>query len=218
MTLPIHEKPVIAAFDFDGTITKRDTLISFLAFAAGKSQTVKKLLLSSPQMIGFLLHQISRQETKEAILKRFFKGIPYHQLQEMGEAFSCSPALSRLIYPAALKRLEWHKSQKHRCILISASLDVYLEPWSQRLGFDDVICSKLEVDQNGNVTGLLEGKNCWGPEKERRLLQLIGPKDNYILYAYGDSRGDEELLSAADYPFYRKMPSPQNENLSLHLK
>jgi phosphatidylglycerophosphatase C len=201
------QKPVIAAFDFDGTITKRDTLISFLAFTAGKWQTAKKLLLASPQMIGFALHQVSRQSAKEAILKQFFKGMPYHQLQEMGEAFSRSHALSRLVYPAALKRLEWHRSQKHRCILISASLDLYLEPWSIQHGFNDLICSKLEVDQYGIATGHLKGKNCWGPEKERRLIELIGPKENYTLYAYGDSRGDEELLSTADYPFYRKMPS-----------
>lgn len=211
MTLPIDEKPVIAAFDFDGTITKRDTLISFLAFTAGKWQTAKKLLLASPEILGFVFHQLSRQDAKEAILKQFFKGMPYHQLQEMGEAFSRSPALSRLVYPGALKRLEWHKSQKHRCILISASLDLYLEPWSTSHGFDGIICSKLKADQNGNATGLLEGKNCWGPEKERRLLELIGPKENYTIYAYGDSRGDEELLSTADYPFYRKMPSSQNK-------
>lgn len=205
MTVPIHEKPVIAAFDFDGTITKRDSLVSFLAFTAGKWQTAKKLILASPQMIGFLLHKVSRQHAKEAILKQFFKGIPYHQLLEMGDAFSRSTTLSNLILPAALKRLEWHRSQKHRCILVSASLDVYLKPWSIDHGFDDLICSKLQVDQNGNATGLLDGKNCWGPEKERRLLECIGSKENYVLYVYGDSRGDEELLSKADYPFYRKM-------------
>ena len=211
MILPIHEKPVIAAFDFDGTITKRDSLISFLAFAAGKWQTAKKLFFSSPQIIGFLLNQVSRQEAKETILKQFFKGIPHHQLQEMGEAFSRSTTLSNLIHPTALKRLEWHRSQEHRCLLISASLDVYLAPWSIHHGFDDFICSKLAIDQNGNITGLLEGKNCWGAEKERRLFELMGSKKDYTLYAYGDSQGDEELLSKADYPFYRKMPSPQNK-------
>jgi HAD superfamily hydrolase (TIGR01490 family) len=207
MPIPQKEKPIIAAFDFDGTITKRDTLISFLAHVAGKWQTAKKLALLSPELIGFLLNTVSRQEAKEAILKRFFKGIPLHQLQELGEAFAYSTALSHLIYPSALKRIEWHRSQKHRCILISASIDTYLTPWSIKLGFDDLICSKLAIDQNNNITGYLEGKNCWGQEKERRLSELIGPKENYILYAYGDSQGDQELLSLADYPYYRKMPS-----------
>ena len=208
MSIPSHEKPVIAAFDFDGTITKRDTLLSFLIYSAGKWPTIKKIALLSPKLIGFLLKIVSRQNAKEAILKRFFKGMPYHQLQELGEAFARSTALSSLMHPAALKRLEWHRSQKHRCILISASIDAYLKPWSERLGFSDLICSKMEVDENGNMTGLLDGPNCWGQEKERRLLELTGPRENFILYAYGDSRGDRELLSMADYSFYRKMPSP----------
>lgn len=202
------EKTVVAAFDFDGTITKRDTLISFLTFTAGKWQTAKKLTFLSPQLISYLLKLCSRQEIKEAVLDRFFKGMPYHQLEEMGEAFAKSSTLSRLIHPAALKRLEWHRRQNHRCILISASIDTYLKPWSIQKGFNELICSKLEVDQKGIVTGHLDGLNCWGAEKERRLLEVVGPRENYILYAYGDSRGDQELLSLADYPFYRKMPSP----------
>lgn len=208
MSIPSHEKPVIAAFDFDGTITKRDTLLSFLIYSAGKWPTIKKLALLSPKLTGYLLKIVSRQSVKESILKRFFKGMPYHQLQELGEAFARSPALSSLMYPAALKRLEWHRSQKHRCILISASIDAYLKPWSERWGFSDLICSKMEVDQNGNMTGLLDGANCWGLEKENRLLELTGPRESYVLYAYGDSRGDHELLSIADHSFYRKMPSP----------
>ena len=206
MTEPVTEKTIIAAFDFDGTITKHDTLISFLSFSAGKWASAKKLACLSPQMIGFLLNFVSRQEVKEAILKRFFKGMPYPQLQEMGEAFACSNNLSQLIYPEALKRLDWHRSQKHRCILISASIDTYLQPWCNLHGFNDLICSKLEVDQNDHVTGQLVGANCWGPEKERRLLELLGPRENFILYAYGDSQGDQELLSMADHPYYRKMP------------
>lgn len=207
MTASLHEKSVVAAFDFDGTITKRDTLLSFLTFTAGKWQTTKKLALLTPQMIGFLLHLVTRQEAKEAILKRFFQGIPHHQLKELGQAFARSTTLSHLIYPAALKRLNWHLSQKHRCILVSASIDTYLDPWSRHKGFSDLICSKLEVGSNDIVTGYLQGPNCWGSEKKRRLLELLGPKDNFTLYAYGDSRGDHELLNMADYPFYRKMPS-----------
>jgi len=206
--MPI-EKPIVAAFDFDGTITKRDTLPPFLIFAAGNWPTLKKLLHLTPEMVGYIFNMTSRQEVKEAILKKFFKGLPHHQLQEIGEAFAHSGKLSNLILPAALKRLDWHRSQKHRCILVSASIDIYLKPWSIKQGFNDLICSELEVDESDHVTGLLSGANCWGPEKERRLVELLGPKENYTLYAYGDSRGDEELLAAADYPFYRKMPSPR---------
>jgi len=199
------QKPVVAAFDFDGTITKRDTLLSFLAFTAGKWEMAKKLAAISPQLLGFVCGAVSRQGAKEAILKSFFQGIPLEQLRELGTGFAQSSMLARLIHPGALKRLEWHRNQNHRCILISASIDIYLDPWRRRLGFQDLLCSHLEVDQNAVVTGYLQGMNCWGPEKARRLQDLLGSKEDYILYAYGDSRGDQELLSLADYPFYRKM-------------
>lgn len=202
---PSNPSSVVAAFDFDGTITKRDTLLSFLTFAAGKWETTKKLLVASPQLLGFLCGIVSRQAAKETVLEAFFHGMPLEQLKELGEAFAQSPALSRLIYPTALKRFEWHRSQNHRCILISASIDVYLDPWRRRLGFHDLLCSRLETDVYGIVTGRLKGANCWGPEKARRLEELLGPRENYLLYAYGDSRGDQEMLSLADYSFYRKM-------------
>ena len=198
---------IVAAFDFDGTITKRDTLVSFLTFAAGKWPAMKKFFLLTPEFINFLFNHDKRQETKEAVLTKFFKGLPYDQLQEMGDAFARSTALKNLIHPEALRRIEWHQKQKHRCILISASIDIYLAPWCGLKRFDDLICSKLQVDEYGLVTGKLEGLNCWGPEKERRLQELLGLRQNYTLYAYGDSRGDQELLSLADYPFFRKMPA-----------
>lgn len=207
MTTSIHEKEVVAAFDFDGTITQHDTLLSFLMFTAGKWTATKKLAYLSPQVIGFLLKLVSRQEVKEAVLEHFFKGMPSDQLLEMGTAFANSRELSQLIHPEAMMRLVWHQRQHHRCILVSASIDTYLAPWCNKYGFNDLICSKLQIDQYNHVTGLLDGLNCWGPEKERRLLKLLGPRENFILYAYGDSCGDQELLSIADYPFYRKMPS-----------
>lgn len=200
-------KPVIAAFDFDGTITKRDTLLPFLFFAAGKRATIRKLFKLMPYFIGYIFHRVTRQEIKEMVLQRFFGGMPIGQLREIGEAFAHSEALKRLVIPNAIKRLDWHRRQKHCCILVSASLDIYLDPWHQRAGFTNVICSELEIDKHGIVTGKLRGLNCWGPEKERRVEELLGPRENYILYAYGDSRGDKEMLEAADYPFYRKMPT-----------
>jgi len=101
-----------------------------------------------------------------------------------------------------MDRLQWHLEQGHRCIIVSASIDIYLEPWAESFGVHDVICSRL-ASPNGFVTGKLMGANCWGPEKVRRLEEEFGNLEDYNLFAYGDSRGDRELLAAADHPFYR---------------
>jgi HAD superfamily phosphoserine phosphatase-like hydrolase len=91
-------------------------------------------------------------------------------------------------------------------VVISASLDIYVRPWAIKAGFADVIATHLETREDGRVTGKLSGANCFGAEKVRRLEALLGPRSGYTLYAYGDSRGDKELLLSADYPYYRKIP------------
>lgn len=193
---------VIAIFDFDGTLTYRDTLISFLLYVQGWWNTLAKLILQIPTFIAYFFGRISRQAVKESVLTRFFAGTPLKELQEKGKQFALGP-LNHLIRPEALARLKWHQSQGHHCILISATLDLYLEPWGKFVGFQDVITSKIASDNAGNVTGLLIGANCWGPEKVKRLNALIPNNNSYTIYAYGDSLGDKELLAQADFPFYR---------------
>lgn len=197
-------QPIVAAFDFDGTLTYRDTLLSFLLFSAGIFRTCVRLLPLVPVFIAYLLGRSSRQATKERVLTAFFKGMPIEQLGDFGKRF----ALKRLnshVKPEALRRFHWHKEQGHRCILVSATLDVYLRPWTEAMGFDEVLCSIVEVS-DGCVTGRLDGLNCWGPEKTRRMDELLGPRSGYQLYAYGDSRGDQEMLSSADHAYFRKIP------------
>ncbi|MEJ1959737.1 MAG: HAD-IB family phosphatase [Nitrosomonadales bacterium] len=89
-------------------------------------------------------------------------------------------------------------------MIISASLELYVQPWGTSAGFDDVIATKLEMAGDGCTTGKLSGANCFGIEKIRRLEALLGTREGYTLYAYGDSRGDRELLSSADYAYYKK--------------
>jgi len=193
--------PTVAVFDFDNTMTTRDSLVPFLFYMAGPWKTCWKLFLLTPWLLGFLFKMISRQKTKEKILIAFFKGMTLPNLQKLGSDYANS-CLDRYVRLQALERLKWHQQQGHRCILISASIDVYLMPWAQCQGFDDLICSELDV-ANGMVTGNVKGINCWGPEKKRRLIELLGPKSQYELYAYGDSLGDKELLDLANHGFYR---------------
>jgi len=203
-------KPIIAAFDFDGTITTKDSLLPFLIYTHGYFKTFYQLIKLIPAffayaMSGRSVSPATRQQTKEKVLTRFFAGTSLSELQEKGKDFASSRQLKAIIRPEAEKRISWHRAQNHRCILISASIEVYLAPWSKLHGFDDLICSTLEVTPSNKVTGNLQGLNCWGPEKTRRLQLLIGEKKSHTLYAYGDSLGDKELLELADYPFYRRM-------------
>ena len=199
------KKPVIAAFDFDGTITYRDTTFFFLLFIKGYLKTFLYMLKKIPILILFLLGKTSRQETKESIFEIFLKGKSISELKLLGEAFAKN-VLPKKIRKEAQERINWHLKQGHRCLLVSASIDTYLIPWAHAMGFEKVLSSRLEIDENGIVTGKLEGLNCRREEKVRRLKEFLGPLEQFCIFAYGDSRGDKEMLEVADVPFYRMMP------------
>lgn len=194
---------VIAAFDFDHTLTGRDSLLPFLVQIKGWGYTSTQLTMLAPAFIRYLTGTLSRQGVKEKILERFIRGMHGRDLEVLAENYA-HHHLDHYIKSAPLRRLAWHQAQGHSCVLISASLELYLKPWAAMHGFNTVLASQLELTQEGYATGRLAGLNCWGPEKVRRLIEYAGPKQNYQLYAYGDSRGDCELLAFADYPFYRK--------------
>lgn len=200
-----QERPIVAAFDFDGTLTTRDSLLPFLLYTTGFGKSTLNFLLEAPTLIGYLIGIISRQKTKERILTRFFANTPISSLLPQAQQFALHKIPS-LLKPKAIERLQWHLRQGHRCLVISASIDLYLKPWCETAGIDTLICSRLEVDADQRVTGKLIGLNCWGPEKVRRLEELFGPKESYTLYAYGDSRGDRELLALADHAYFGTMP------------
>ena len=203
----MKKRKSVAAFDFDGTITYRDSFPAFLFYAVGPVQAIWKFFLSAPFLIGFALKLVSRQKAKEGVLTRFFKGWPEEKLAQIGERFA-REKIPKTIRPEALKRLKWHQERGDCLALVSASVDIYLKPWGKSMGFDHILTSRVEVDRDGKVTGFLIGSNCRREEKVRRLEESIGPTEEYELFAYGDSDGDHELLEAADHPFYRRMPSP----------
>lgn len=199
------KKQPVAAFDFDGTLTYRDSFFTFLIYTYGWPTFLFKVLPILPKLILYLLGRVSRQDAKEALLGRFFKGMSIDEVRKLGEAFTKNK-LHTQFRPEALNRLRWHQMQGHRCFIVSASVDVWLEPWARENGIEKVLSSRLKVDENQRVSGKLDGENCRRGEKVRRLEQELGSLDQYELYAYGDTEGDKEMLAAADHPYYREFP------------
>jgi HAD superfamily hydrolase (TIGR01490 family) len=199
-------KPVVAAFDFDGTLTRRDTMFPFLMHTLGRTAFVRHVFALLPTLAGYGLGLIRNDIAKEKVFIRCLAGMNMDELMRKGELFAAN-VLPNLLRPEAMQRLNWHKLQGHRCVLISASLELYVRPWAINAGFDDVIATHLQIHEEGHATGKLDGANCFGMEKVQRLQALLGDRDGYTLYAYGDSRGDRELLSSADYAYYRQIPN-----------
>ncbi|MGM0593722.1 MAG: HAD-IB family hydrolase [Pseudomonadota bacterium] len=204
------ETGVVAAFDFDGTITRRDTLLAFLNFIAGPVRLVGSALPLLPTLSGYAAGLVSNSVAKERVFHRFLHGLPASRYEVLAERFAAD-RLPQMVRPEALARLAWHKQQGHRCVVISASLEDYVAPWARMVGFDAVLATGLRRLADGRVEGRYAGSNCYGAEKVRRLLEWWGEKPA-VLYAYGDSRGDRELLAVADHAYYRCMPGGSDEH------
>jgi phosphatidylglycerophosphatase C len=189
---------IVAAFDFDGTLTRRDTLVPFLAAVAGRAATGRALAVESPRLARMALGRADRDETKERVLTRVLAGRAFTDVATAGRTFGAALA-ARGLAPETRARLDWHRAAGHRVVIVSASLDVYLDEVAEALGADALLCSNLEVDTAGACTGRIAGGNCRGPEKAKRLREYLGD-DDVELWAYGDSSGDDEMLALAHHP------------------
>ncbi len=190
----------IAVFDFDGTITCKDTMTDFIRFVKGSFAFCVGLCWISPYLAAYLLKILSRQRAKEILLSHFFKDTPEVELYEWGKKYA-QTRLPQFIRPKASEIIAKHKAYHHRLYLVTASLTFWTKAWAEENGFI-LIASEPEI-KDGRFTGKLNGKNCYGQQKLNRLLALLTPEENYRSFVYGDSQGDTELLRWADVPFYR---------------
>jgi phosphatidylglycerophosphatase C len=199
----LSKSSVVAVFDFDGTLTQRDTLLPFLKTVVGRWAFWWGLVVMSPILAAYALKFIPNWWAKEALLTYFLSGKEETKFYQFAQQFALEK-IPTLLRPEALQRLQWHQAQGHQIVLVSASLEAYLLPWAEKMGFDVVAGTQLAVEDN-RLTGCILGKNCYGLEKVERLRAVLGELSQYTLYAYGDSQGDQELLAVSNYPYYRKM-------------
>jgi phosphatidylglycerophosphatase C len=196
---------VVAAFDFDATVTDRDTLVPFLVRAFGRPRVIAAFAALAPTGLGYLLRRIPIDEFKRRVLRRLVAGVPAERLRALGPVHA--RAIASWMRPEATRRIEWHRAQGHPVALVSSTLDLYLDHVAGPLGVDHVLCSRLEVRRDAagieRFTGELDGADCTGAEKLHRLAGRLGDLGAVELHAYGDSAGDRELLAAADHAHYR---------------
>jgi phosphatidylglycerophosphatase C len=194
--------PVVAVFDFDGTLTYRDSFLPFLCKAVGRLRFWWGMFVLSPVLAKYALGFTSNWRAKEAFLTHFLADWTAEEMHRVADRFAVQD-IPKILRPEALERVKWHQEQGHQLLIVSASPEAYLLPWAKTMGFDRVISTRLEV-REGRLTGRMLGKNCHGLEKVQRLQEFLEDLNGYCLYVYGDSKGDRELLKIAKYPYYRK--------------
>ena len=195
---PVTE--VVVAFDFDGTLSHRDNFVPFLLRFAGTPAAARGFATAGLQVARRGRASWSRNDLKAAVLHELVAGRDADDLDDTARAFAAEIIRDHLDSDA-LTRVEWHRTQGHHLVIVSASLGAYLRPVAEHLQFDDVLATELDVDDDGRLTGHMLGANVRGPEKARRLdlwIESALPGKTPFVWAYGDSSGDRELWARAD--------------------
>jgi len=193
----------IAAFDVDGTLTTRDSVVPFLRRVAGTRGFVTHLL-RQVRTTGPAVGRRDRDALKAEAARSVFSGRPVAEIGRHAAEFARMVHSNRL-RADTVERLREHQAAGDTVVLVSASFEVYLRPLGGLLGVDGVLAARLSVGDDRRYTGELNGPNCRGPEKVRRLHAWLdehhgdlGGRAGVHVTAYGDSKGDRELLLDAD--------------------
>ena len=187
----------VYAFDFDGTLTTKDTLLEFIRYAKGSSSFWLGFLFHIHLLILMKLGFYPNWKAKQKVFAHFFKGMTIEDFDAICQDFAASS--KHLLRLKGIEAVNKAISEGSKVLIISASIDNWVQPFFPKV---KVLGTKIEVE-NGVLTGRFLTKNCYGEEKVNRLKAIYPNRHDYHLTAFGDSRGDKELLAFADESHFK---------------
>jgi phosphatidylglycerophosphatase C len=190
----------IAFFDFDGTLTTKDTLLEFIKFTKGTAAFLTGFLLNSPYLVAYKLNLIPNQQAKEKVMRYFFKNTPLTDFQKWSDAFAIE-VVPKLIRPKGAEELQNLQQSGTTVVIVSASFGNWIQKWATANNLQ-LIATQPEV-RDGKLTGRIEGKNCHGHEKVRRIKEHFTLQQYDQVHAYGDTSGDKPMLALATHAHYK---------------
>jgi len=191
----------LVAFDFDGTITSKDTLRLFLTRVRGPVDLASAFLRHAPQLGLALRGGPARDRAKKLICMDVLGGLGRDRVEAAADE-TARVVRASLIRSDTEARIRWHQAEGHRVIVVSASFEAYVAPVAASLGIDEVIATRWEVDPGSDtLTGRLDGLNVRGQAKVTLLEHHLGGPCE-LAYAYGNSAGDTAMLSRAEHPVW----------------
>ena len=196
----LRKDQAIVAFDFDGTLTIRDSFTEFLRWRAGTGGWALGLVKMAPALAAYARDR-DRGRIKAASVREFLKGVPRAQLEQDADAFAGQVWPGFMRYDALAVWKDWGAKGAHR-VIVTASPETTVAPFARRLGAEALLGTPLVFDGDDRVTGAFASPNCRGEEKVRRLRAVHGEAVR-LKAAYGDTSGDTEMLAIADQPGFR---------------
>lgn len=216
------EKKKIYCFDFDGTLTTSDTLLEFIKFAKGKGRFLMVFLMYSPMLALMKLHLYPNWKAKQKIFAHLFAGMRIERFDKLCQEFAeCNLHLLR---PDSIHCIHQALSESAQVFIVSASIDNWVRPFFHHRGITDITVLGTQIEVvDGKVTGRFKTNNCYGEEKVRRICEALTTttgtsipttnaygttslsfdRSQYDIEAFGDSRGDKEMLAFANQGHYK---------------
>lgn len=190
----------LALFDFDGTITLKDTFVPFVRFAMRPRRMPIATARFLPVGIGYKLGWVSAAQARPVLVRLALGGEQSARVADLGVSYALT-VLPGVVRRQAMDRIKWHRDQGDVVVVVSGSLYTYLSHWCRPLGVD-LICTQLE-ESNGALTGRYVGGDCIGAEKVKRIRERYDLDAYPVIYAYGDTEDDREMLALANKKYYR---------------
>ncbi len=189
-------KPSLALFDFDGTITYQDMFSLFFHYSAiGTRKRVSKVVLL-PFYLLYKIRILPARFMRPIATFIAFAGRETQQVKAIGTRFA-NDVIPRYLRPEAVERLNWHHNNGDTIVVVSASLNAYLQPWCEANGYH-LLCSEVITDKP-NISGVYLQGDCSLERKVTRVKASFNLNDFASVYAYGDTHEDIPMLKLADH-------------------
>jgi HAD superfamily phosphoserine phosphatase-like hydrolase len=206
--MSVNKKVKIYAFDFDGTLTRRDSLIEFIRFARGNLTFAYGIVLFFPLLLLMKLGLYDNGKCKERMFHFFFHDMSIDYFNDLCEHFA--ERRSHIIRAKGMQRVKQAVHEGCPVLIVSASVDNWVKPFFENAGLTvtgmspqvRIVGTRLEL-RGSWLTGHFATPNCYGAEKVHRITEIYPYRKDYTLVAFGDSRGDKEMLDYADEKYYK---------------
>ncbi|MDM1047269.1 MULTISPECIES: HAD-IB family hydrolase [Sphingobacterium] len=191
-------KKHLELFDFDGTLTRKDTFVDLIKFQFGIAKLLLGFGMYLPHLFLMKVKLYSNAKTKQKIFKHFFKGMDIQTFNKLCKSY-CDSRFMKIMRPSAMTYLEQSEAEK---VIVSASIQNWVKCFAERLNIETILATEIEIDEYGKLTGNFSSNNCHGDEKVLRIKNLINDRSSYQITAFGDTSGDKAMINYADKGHY----------------
>ncbi|YCO01218.1 HAD family hydrolase [Vibrio sp. VNB-15] len=205
------QKPSLALFDFDGTITDEDMFSAFLHYSVfGLRKWVGNVVIL-PFYALYKAGVIPAKRMRPIASFIAFAGRKTQEVEALGAQFA-KEVITKHIRPEAQAKLEWHQARGDTIVVVSASLNAYLKPWCQTHGYQ-LLCSEL-LSGSERLGGFYQSGDCSLERKVHRVQSTFDLSQYQAIYAYGDTHEDIPMLKLADHAMLNWQPWSHNKPIS----